>query len=473
MKYFKTEVPEKDLLPEMVRQMVDTGWSVIDNFFQLSADPEVFSTTSNMVLDAYIARHVILENVDSVNSDRQYGISQLTHIRMLLGDLVSLSQKHTPEERESQLVGKILPKVLSGEIPSRPSLYTYMIESYYPIEGIEPKVYTSTHASDEQRMVDCLDIELMGTRWDTGVPNTSIEQYLIRYKRMNIYQSPIVEIDYRHPETQRMDFDPVSGALVTKGNAWPDTLLGISGNIDSQTASFVISPDKSSSRISGEALTSYAYIGKMQPDDDYNPVSKGLEVLDVVFGSSIPKTPFDSLEDYDFTKIHKSVDYATLQPLMRDYGDSAGNGITDIILRRSKDGARYLRCCISTLVAPNEMVPDRLDDTSGSSWVPVWNRSINSEYNYKFNPSDNSDEVTLGEAYVINPEQGDIGTLRNVLLSNPLSMLSGDIITVDGELCPPSMEVEYQYHLIEGISPFTTRPSVHYRPLGVCLKISD
>lgn len=178
-----------------------------------------------------------------------------------------------------------------------------------------------------------------------------------------------------------------------------------------------------------------------------------------------------------------------VQPLLHNY-DKAGNGITNIIVRQTKYGHRYQAHHLSWLAPPNFMPEERVGKSMidgkeiDNAYHPrVWNNALNNFSLYKFNSSLYNDSVYTSRAYVVHSEHGFYGSLLNIVLTTPHDMVEGDILEIPFELCHPNESgngthdhyEEYEYHLTEAFSPFTTSPASQYRPaaLGLLLYEQD
>lgn len=448
--------------------------------------PDVSAQGEDPIIDSHIGKHYILRN--NVNTPGKtptyFGIAQTANIhapmRILTGgrpfvrpeggDLSNIKLNSFGED----VVDKLIELVESNPNLVKPSIYTYMIDELGAVDGVLSDVYVNTHMGTSRGKIDSLDVELMGTKW--FVENTDgLEGYgkepqseVVYIKPTNM-QSPLVEIDYRHPDTGGTHYDFSIGSFVTLGNYWSGSLMRLSGYVDAGTAVFILQCDTSPSFQINATPIVPIYMGEIELSSNYREEPSDTSMLDAIFGGSVPKGPMSAVPLYDFDIITESSNYVPIMPLLKEFDNSLGNGLTNIIIRRTKEGGRYIKHYVSTLVPTNEMVPDRVHDVNNLEYPRAWQQATNREYDYRFNPSSYTEDVTAGEAYVVHPELGMTGTLRHMLLTNPLSIVNGDTLRITDDFCDDSF-TDYTYHLVEGVSPITKRPSIHYRPMGIAVK---
>lgn len=169
--------------------------------------------------------------------------------------------------------------------------------------------------------------------------------------------------------------------------------------------------------------------------------------------------------DYDDVSLKQDV----LLPMMKDYAHYPSNGIDSVMVKRTKYGARYQAHYISWVVPPNSMPPSR-HDPDDRKYPRAWNHFMNDSYKFQFNPSRYSGKAHSSPAMLVHPEDGKYGTLRNVILVSPLTIMNGDELKANKKRCSPNEEERfeiYSYYLIEGVSPLTKKPATPFRPAGL------
>lgn len=439
--------------------------------------------------ECHYGEHVILENnsVTWLNRQSLYGMAEYSKIRVpfsYVGDVLPFIAPVPEDPSRSHIVDATGFLVKVQEIKDKhkgfkkPSIYTYMLDKYdnpdstlIPDRPVPSHHYTLVLSGDGKQNV--LDAEIFGTEWLSTVQGQpAISRPSTKYAT-NI-QSPIIESDYRHEELGYAEYSEKFDEVLTVGNFWPDSNVRVKGYIDERTTSLVLHSDTAPSFDMNAVPIIPIYLGEGQDLKGYEQTeTDDKSLLDVLYGGTVPKVALNMVPKFDFDDTSLMKFTKPITPIMREQNDSQGNGLDNVIVRRNKNGARYVGHYISTATAPNMMPPNRVHDVNGLKYPRAWQQPTNNEYNYKFNPSVSSKKVTTGEAYIMHGEEGMRGVLRNLVLCNPLSILNGDKIKVTNDFCAtPSGDAgseEYVYHLVEGISPFTKRPSVHYRPMGLSI----
>ena len=172
---------------------------------------------------------------------------------------------------------------------------------------------------------------------------------------------------------------------------------------------------------------------------------------------------------FDYDDPDEKRPHEVLMPILKDYPTHPSNGIDSVMVKRTKYGARYQSYYFVWAVPPNTMPPLR-ENSDGAKHPRAWNNYMSKAYKYQFNPSRYSDQVHSARALLMHPEDGTHGTLRNVILLSPLTIMNGDELEAVDENCTDE-EVHkhrtYAYYLTEGISPLTKRTATSYRPAGI------
>ncbi|MFF2889460.1 PKD domain-containing protein [Paenibacillus sp. NPDC057967] len=167
--------------------------------------------------------------------------------------------------------------------------------------------------------------------------------------------------------------------------------------------------------------------------------------------------------DYDDVGLKQEIVF----PILKDYPHYPSNGVDSIMVKRNKYGARYQAHYLSWNVPSNIMPPAR-QSADRHKHPRAWKNSESDSYKYQFSPSRYSGKAHSSRALVIHPEDGAFGTLRNVILTSPLTIMNGDELKAVRDYCDDENKYEvYSYYLVEGISPLTTRPATAYRPAAI------
>ncbi len=167
--------------------------------------------------------------------------------------------------------------------------------------------------------------------------------------------------------------------------------------------------------------------------------------------------------DFENTAVKQEI----IHPVLKEYPNYPSNGIDSVMVKRTKYGARYQAHYISWNIPQGQMPPFR-EDAEGKNYPRYWNTYTSGSYKYQFNPSRYSEKAHSSRALLIHPEDGTYGTLRNVILVSPLSILNGDELKAVRDYCDDENKYSiYSYYLVEGISPLTKRPATGFRPAGL------
>jgi hypothetical protein len=175
----------------------------------------------------------------------------------------------------------------------------------------------------------------------------------------------------------------------------------------------------------------------------------------------------DTSRDFDYTDPSLSNFQPVLQPFLKNYVTHPSNGVDSIMVKTTKFGSRYQSYYLTWEQSSNGMPPNFIHDSTGLQYPRGWMQDNTSDFKYQFNPSRYSDKVHSSKAYIYHPELGVHGSLRGVILMPPLSILNGDELREKVGCDEP---IFYHYHLVEGVSPLTKRPSTQYRPAGLGIR---
>lgn len=243
-------------------------------------------------------------------------------------------------------------------------------------------------------------------------------------------------------------------------NWWPDSLVRINGQVDESRVVLLIQADNTPAFENNVVPVTPLYMGQLESyanDDTLGDAlwagtafDTGNEAASHKFDFNDPK-PYRNVESY--------------MPVMKSYPRSPGNGIDNVIIKRSRLGARYQAHYIAWNVAPNSMPPDRVGK-DGGQYSLSWQSQDNDEYKYQFNPSVYSNKVHTSRAYIVHPDEGVRGYLPYMILLSPLGLLNGDRLKVRKNTCPDTHDI-YKFFNVDAISPITKRPATAYRPAGL------
>lgn len=149
-----------------------------------------------------------------------------------------------------------------------------------------------------------------------------------------------------------------------------------------------------------------------------------------------------------------------VMPLQKKYSSNPGNGLSTIIVKRGKYGARYQSHYLSWNVPPTA-IPSSRD--------PISRKAANEINQYQFSPSVYTGAAESSIVYVLHPEDGIYGSLSNIILATHLSILDGDELEVELPGCKTAIDT-YVALSIDSTSPFTTAGTNPFSPSVVAVR---
>ncbi|MEC0276798.1 hypothetical protein [Peribacillus frigoritolerans] len=298
-------------------------------------------------------------------------------------------------------------------------LYVYTLEKYALTFGSNQYISTSNGVKRA-----ALDLESFGSDL-----------------RLDHQQSPIIPVRMRKVTNSEKFFTDKQYS-----NWWEDSQIRVKGYYDDKMLFFTIQSDTSPAWANNETPKIPLYFGRFSSFSEDNGDNVAL-----------------------FAGTYEGATKKPIMPLRKDYYSSPGSGISNIIVRQSKYGARYQAHYLSWNATPAQFPPNQ-----GGSL----RKTANEINRYPFNPSTYSDQVEASIAYIIHPEDGVYGSLSNIILSNHLSILDGDELEVQTAYCHTSSENseahdhydDYVVTAIDSACPFTIIGSTPSLPTLVAVR---
>ncbi|PFJ16496.1 hypothetical protein COI89_10820 [Bacillus cereus] len=441
MAYIEKIVSEAEFQNELVATMIENGWKEVKTFYK--AIYKTKKAGEYLLHQYWIAKHVILKNADG----GMYGITQTwvwaTKNKLDIDFSIGGEQAALRAYLES-----------NPQYKDRSCMYLYMIEK---VPNYQDKAVISMGSEDGLEFGTIIDVELAEVKKiahtkpdpSTGKP---ITYYNYEYTdNPELMMSPWVKSTFRNPKLQDVDVDT---------NWWPDSLVRITGQIDTKRVVLLIQADKTPAFENNSVPVTPVYLGRLESYAEDDTISDALwagSAYDIGNETSSHKFDFES------TKPFRNVgDY---MPRTKSYPKNPGNGIDNVIIKRSRFGARYQAHYIAWNVPSNMMPPDRKGN-NGGQYPGAWQSHDNDEYKYQFNPSLYSGRVHTSRAYIVHPDEGVRGYMPYVVLLSPLGLLNGDKLKVRQNTCPDTHDI-YRFFTVDAISPITKMPSTAYRPAGL------
>lgn len=226
----------------------------------------------------------------------------------------------------------------------------------------------------------------------------------IKTDKPKTYQSPIVKMQLRKSESNEKFF----GDYKRYSNWWEDSFIRIKGYFDDRMLFLTIQADNTCAWSVNEVPRIPLFFGR------FDSFSSDIDKNVALFGGTY--SPY-------------SIEVTPILPIKKEYFTQPGNGINNIIVRNTKYNERYQAHYLSSL-------------TSGGVITAT-------------------DEIEASLAYIVHPEHGVYGTIPNIILTNQLSILDGDILEVSSLKCNViqgelhSHWDNYIYTKINSLSPLT------------------
>lgn len=455
MPYIKQLFTEGGFMTEMKDLLVSNGWTAESTFKKLgfnfgsfyqkppnsSVDPDLISFT------IYLADHIVVRN----GSGELFGMARMSSMQKKFRDLPAEFRGTERYPDSAKLVaadGVLREKLHQWMIDQFNNVSTDTSELYFYMLKDKPFVENGTinvYPSDDAQAV--IDVENLGYKPFSGMNGSTLYYYFEgANSHPEIMQSPMMRVKTREVGT-------AGNGWMT--NWWSDSKIRVEGRVSSETVSIIIQCDNTAAYADNNVPTIPIYMGQLVPEDAADTNES------VLFGgTAVPLATYD----YRSTKPHTAT---PLMPIGKNYAKKPGNGIDNIIVKRAKLGAFYQAYYLSFHTGSDTMPPDRVS-TDGRSYASAWKNQQNDEYQYQFNPSRYLDKVVASRAYVIHPEEGVRGYLKDMLMTSSIGLNNTDRLKVKREACPNVFDL-YKYYVVDAVSPLTKSPAIVYSPAGFAI----
>lgn len=440
MPYIDTVMQEGTVMDDLKTILTANGWTYKLGFKKYAypstiASPGGSAPSDSSKVKLAIARHMIFENVDGV----LYGIAKVRNFEETYGDL-------TVVPRTDDAGFRLWLADQYKDFTHQCALHFYMLDAV-PTNVLEGGAFGCAVDVDPER--GAVDIEVINHEFVVLSGSTPTFRYTEFDE--NIQQSPFVKSTLRNSNLQ---------TVAVETNWWPDSLIRVKGLVDTKTVFLVVQADSTPAFRNNVVPTVPIYFGAFV---SFKEADVGNQAL-------WAGTAFDSgAESQSHTFDFKSTDpyrvVANYLPIRRKYPNFPGNGIDNIIVKRSELGARYQAYFLSWNVAPQMMPPDRVGK-DGGQYPLSWTTSENEEYTYQFNPSVYGGKIHTSHAYIIHPDEGVRGYLPKMVILSPLGLVNDDKLKVRTATCPDQFDI-YRFFLTSAISPVSKRPGTAYTPAGI------
>ncbi|MFY0147702.1 MULTISPECIES: hypothetical protein [Bacillus cereus group] len=438
MAYIEKIVTEAEFHNELVNTMIQNGWKKAQTFYKCVYKMKDGETSLH---NYWAAKHVILKNSDG----GMYGIMQTWGWSAKSKLDIDFSTEEGEAEFKSYLEN-------NPRYKDRSRLYLYMIEK---LPNYADNSIIFMGAEDGKEFKSISDVELAKVN---RIPHTDIDKngksyvyYTYDYTDTpELMMSPLVKATLRNPNLQSVNVDT---------NWWPDSLVRITGQVDEYRVVLLIQADRTPAFENNSVPVLPVYMGQLESYGKEDEIADALWAGTAYEGSEV----YSHL--YNFESNTPLIDVTNYMPRTKTYPKSPGNGIDNVIIKRSRFGARYQAHYIAWSVPSNMMPPDR-KGVNGGQYPSAWQSHDNDEYKYQFNPSLYSGRVHTSRAYIVHPDEGVRGSMPYMVLLSPLGLLDGDKLKVRKQTCPDSYDI-YRFFTVDAISPITKMPATAYRPAGL------
>ncbi len=452
---FTPKVTEVDLQAKLGELLATENWKVAANVKKVIYDAKWTkpsgTTTATSVVRNTVAEHFIYENAEG----KMFGVAIAGSWEMTIGAMRAIN-KDPNEIPAKEFAVWATNEFRNYRAPH--TLYVYMIEKLAGLIPNNPDIILQWNGSEEDTQLRAaLDIEVEEAAWKTDANTSGV--YTVTKAHLERMQSPIMTAGLR---TNLLDSYYSSGlsAPAQFTNWWYDSELSIKGHLTGTNLFLIIQADNVPAPEGNLVPSIPLYFGKIEP------IEEGDEAY-AMFAGSVPReSTIDGIAKYDFDNTTRM---PSILPLLKTYPKYPANGLDSVMMSRSKLGSRYQAYYLSWNAPPNAITPERSKD--GKDYPRAWNGAENPLYKYSFNPSRYSQKVHTSKVYLIHPEEGVRGALKDTVALSALSF-NANKLRVRKALCPNEYDV-FRYFLVEGISPFTKKPGTQYRPAGIGLYINS
>jgi hypothetical protein len=468
---FTPRVTEADLQPRLGDLLETAGWTVAANFKKAtySSTIESGSASDNMDFSIYVAEHFIYANAEG----KMFGLAILGHWKQNVGQLKALNKMPgvaTKEDFGTWATNEF------RKYRSPQTLFTYMVED---LKGLTPSgedMVLPWHDSSEEGLKRAaLDIEVEAAAMIGANPAQNVTgQFTVTKGEGGRMQSPIMQAGLRTTMLEKY-YDSDIAFAIQNTNWWADSEISIKGHLSDTSLFFIMQCDNVPAPEGNLVPIIPLYFGKLEAleegDNAYamftGSVPPGVELApgDADDPAKIALA-LAKISEYDFDNTVTRL--PNIMPLMKSYPKYPANGLDSIMVSRGKLGARYQAHYLSWNAPANAIAPTRSSVDGKRDYPRAWNNAENPLYKYSFNPSRYSQKVHTSKVYVIHPEEGVRGALRDTIALSALSF-NANKLRVKKENCPTPEYDVFRYFLIDGVSPLTSKPGTQYRPAGIGL----
>lgn len=464
---FTPKVTEADIQVRLGELLATAGWKVAANFKKVTFDANItrdnYTGLAGTDIDIYVAEHFIYENTEG----KMMGVAVMGNWAQNLGILRSMNKSPDGGAVGGGVALDVFGEWATNEFRkfrSPQTLYVYMVEKLVGLIPNSPDVVLPwVTATDLKRAA--LDIEVEESTWVTG--SGSYPSFTVTKAEGTRMQSPIMQAGLR---TNLLEdyYDDTLNYAIQNTNWWADSEISIKGHLTGTNMFFLVQCDNVPAPEGNLVPLIPLYFGKMETiedgDDAYAMFTGSVPIVASTTGATLD-SKLKAISEYDYDST--ATKQPNIMPLMKTYPKYPANGLDNIMVSRGKLGARYQAYYLSWNAPANDITPTRSSVDGKRDYPRAWNNAENPLYKFSFNPSRYSQKVHTSKLYVIHPEEGVRGALKDTIALSALSF-NANKLRVKKAHCPDEFDV-FRYFLVEGVSPLTTKPGTQYRPAGIGL----
>lgn len=478
MPYIDKMVQEGNMLNDIADIFGSVGWK-LERYFKKTVftksyiDPNVPTLAQN-TMRIGVAEHMILKHPDP-DTELYYGFALYGEVSSPFGFVPKrLWPKNQVERIKDDELGVTIVRPFdnykeladwatnkSPMVKQTHTLYMYMMEQ---ITDDLPHNGDIVTATDKDLKRSALDVEVHETElW--GLSGSYA--FKIKSAQPSYFQSPYAACSIRIPTREEKDASQSFDTPYIKGNWHYDSSIWVRGWIDNEHVSLTLLADAAAGYQDNGVPMIPLYLGKFDSESDTDKDNFAL------MGGSAFKTENPT---YDFDDPKPLIaDMVNMQPTLKDYVMTPSSGIDSVMVYRNIQGSKYQSHYLFIEAPSNQMPPELTYDKR--DYPRAWKRTDSHVHAYKHNPSRYSGEtakeqsVQASYAKIAHMDDGVRGTLRNMIVTMPLSLNDEDVLKVVNEYCAVDgtkhLYDDYSFFLIEGVSPLTKIPGTPYRQLGI------
>jgi hypothetical protein len=448
------KITEENIQNNLADLLIAQGWTTVCNFKKVAYDRQMINPQSQLLdISTYsiaVAEHFIYKNAKG----NMFGLAIVGQWEQMYS-LIASKPRTDGEVAFGTWATNQFRKFRSPQ-----TLYFYMIEK---TDGLESQTADIVLAWDKNDLLRaCLDVEVASSHY---VVNNGSAQFEIANATPTRMQSPLVAAGLRTDLLEQY-YDDSYHSAVQYTNWWPDSEISIKGWIDTNNIFVVIQADTVPAPEGNLVPSIPFYFGQIDSEE-------AADEAYALFTGSIPKpdnltgaldSKLNTIAQYDYddpTKVNIQIN-----PILKNYPKNPSNGVDNVMVSRSRLGARYQQYFLSWDAPANAMPPERSQTIKKKDYPRAWGNAENPLYKYNFSPSRYDSKVHTSRIYLVHPEEGVRGALKNSI-ALPAINVSAQKLRVRKASCPDDQFDLYRYFLVDGVSPLTKVPATQFRSAGI------